>query len=399
MISTDFASNENWNDAWLSFKLLFQPWRWYHGKESAEVKRQVLSQFQISNFKFQINTFLTGRSALYHLLKGFNLPSGTEIAVQAFTCEAVVLPILALKLKPVYIDIEKNTFSMEPIDLASKITDRTKVIILQHSFGLVPAQREKIIAIIKRNNLVLIEDIAHGAKFSILNFQFPNSYLLMSFGRSKALSSVFGGAIVSNNNVTIQQCSNVSILFMIKLLLYKPLAMLIKSTYDIYLGKILHKILNSSGILSQEITSREKNGQYDPLLDKAYPNALSILLLEQLKKFEQTKANRARITAYYDKNSKLRTMNYGFSPLIRYPLLVDKRSEALQKAANFNIFLGKWYDQVVAPKELDLNRVGYKAGSCPVAEEVCKKIINLPTNITIKDAERIIKILNDVVSN
>ena len=84
------------------------------------------------------------------------------------------------------------------------------------------------------------------------------------------------------------------------------------------------------------------------------------------------------------------------SPLLRYPLLVENRNLILQKARRQNIFLGKWYDQVVAPKDLDLERVEYKLGSCPVAEGIGKKIINLPTNITLKKAEEIVNILNDV---
>lgn len=79
--------------------------------------------------------------------------------------------------------------------------------------------------------------------------------------------------------------------------------------------------------------------------------------------------------------------------LIRYPLAVENREELLEKAKKQNIFLGKWYDHPVSPKDLNLSRVEYRLGSCPRAEEVCQKIINLPTNISIGEANKIIKIL------
>ncbi len=396
MISTDFAPNESWSDAWLSLKLLFQPWRWYTGKESDEVKRRILSEFSIFNSQLSISTFLTGRAALYHLLKSFKLPSGSEIAVQAFTCEAVVLPVMALKLKPVYVDIETQTFSMDPIDLEKKLSDSTKAVILQHTFGMTPVQREKILSIIKKKKLLLIEDIAHRSEMSKLITKMPNHYFLLSFGRSKAISSVFGGAIVSSSNLSMKQCNNVTISFITKLLLYKPLIMLIRSTYDIGLGKILHRLFNLTGLLSQEITKKEKGGDYDPLLDKTYPNVLSILLLYQLKNIVHINESRAQICFFYQKNLKIENCEVKKQPLIRFPLLVKNRGKALETAAACNIFLGKWYDQVVAPNSLDLSRVGYKPGSCPTAEKACKQIINLPTNISLTDAKKVAKVLREV---
>ena len=113
MISTDFAPNESWDDAWESIKLLFQPWRWKKGQETELVKKEILSKLLITNHQLRINLFLSGRSALYFLLKSLNLPKNSEVIVQAFTCEAVVLPILANNLKPVYVDIEKKTYSMD----------------------------------------------------------------------------------------------------------------------------------------------------------------------------------------------------------------------------------------------------------------------------------------------
>src|SRR3989344_4757155 len=104
MISTDFAPNEAWDDAWISLKNLFQPWLWKKGEECQSIKQKLVSKLFPNNHigidrAKMVNLFLSGRSALYYLLQSINLPKGSEVLVQAFTCEAVVLPIIGLGLK------------------------------------------------------------------------------------------------------------------------------------------------------------------------------------------------------------------------------------------------------------------------------------------------------------
>ena len=429
MISTDLAPNESWDDAWLSLKLLFQPWKWKKGSTISEIKKLLISPLRITDDEYKIDFFLTGRSALYNLLKSLNLTKGSEVLVQAFTCEAVVLPILANNLKPIYADIEPETYSMSINDLQKKITSKAKVLILQHTFDLLPKYRDQIMKIAKQNNLFVIEDVAHGFSNNLTIQQYSNHAFLLSFGRSKSISSVFGGAIVSPNNSTIQQSNNLefpSYFFIFRCLLYKPLMMVVKSTYDIYFGKLIHRLVNRLKILIPEITQKEKDGIFDSTFNKSYPNALSILLLHQLKKLDRIQKNRADICKIYSRvilseakdltkgrltspkrnysrrnvgiDSSLRFTSFRMTKtgLIRFPLLVKNRDKIISSAKNKNIFLGKWYDQVVAPKDIDLDRVKYKQESCPVAEEICKKIINLPTNISVEEARRVVSVLNDV---
>jgi len=412
MINPNFAPNETFSDALTSFFLLFQPWRWKRGKELQQIKSLILKNFfNVSRSTLYVTLFFSGRSALYHLLKNLNLKQGDEVLVQAFTCEAVVLPIVALNLKPVFVDIEKKSFSINPIDLEKKLSEKSKVLILQHTFGVTPSQREKVLSIIKQHNLVLIEDIAHGIKNSnfILRIggqisKLKNHFYLLSFGRSKSLSSVFGGAVVANNKQIAKKLetlnlpySSYSLIF--KLLIYKPIAFLIKLTYNFYLGKFLHFFAKKFNLLIPEITKKEKTGEYDNLFDKKYPNALAILLLNQLKRFAKIQNQRKKMVNFYLKklNNVIRSTLHVTQPLIRFPLLIQNRDQILKNLAKKGIFLGRWYDSPIAPKGFPLERVGYRWGSCPVAEEVCQKIINLPTNIKLKEAEKLVNTLNDVL--
>jgi len=416
MINLNFAPNENFSDALTSVLLLFQPWRWKKGKELQQIKSLILKIFlnvsrstlYVTRYKLHVSLFFSGRSALYHLLKNLNLKQGDEVLIQAFTCEAVVLPIVALKLKPVFVDIEKESFSINPIDLEKKLSKKSKVIILQHTFGITPSQREKVLYIIKKNNLLLIEDIAHGIKNSNVKNQISkikNHFYLLSFGRSKSLSSVFGGAIVTNNKKIAKKLNSLNLPYpsysmIFQLLLYKPIVFLIKLTYNFYLGKFLHFLAQKFNLLIPEITKKEKAGEYDNFFDKKYPNALAILLLNQFKRFEKIQNQRKKIVNFYLKklNNVKPSILYIKNPLIRFPLLIENRDKIWENLSKKSISLGRWYNSPVAPKGFPLNRVGYKWGSCPAAEEICQKIINLPTtDIKLEEAKNLVDTLNDVL--
>lgn len=395
MISTDFAANELLDDAWISFKLLFQPARWLQGKEIQDAKTQIQDILHLKSVDTSL--FLTGRASIYYFLQTLNLPKNSDVMIQAFTCEAVPLPIIANGLNPIYVDIEDQTFSIDIEDLKKKLTLHAKVLILQHTYGLAPKFRNEILTFAKEKNLIVLEDLAHGFDPELFkrttNDQRPTT-LLLSFGRSKAFSSVFGGAIVTNDKkistklTTIEkQLSMPTTNFILRTLLYKPLTVCIKLIYDIYIGKLLHKLLNALHLLIPEITNKEKQGEYDAIFAKAYPNALAVLLLHQFKKYPETVERRAKNVQQYNEHFKNKpALNYSLDItnkyLSRFPILVENRDGLLQKAAQKNIYLGKWYDQVVSPKQLDLKKVLYTVGSCPKAENISQKIVNLPINIT-----------------
>jgi len=407
MISTDFAPNESWDDAWQSIKLLFQPWRWTTGKEQKIVNQQISQMFASENVRF----FLSGRSALYFLLKSLALPANSTVMVQGFTCEAVVLPIIANHLTPLYVDIEIYTFSMDSMDFLHKLSDECKVLILQHTYGLTPKYRQQIINYAIERKMIIIEDLAHGwnkEQNQIANIKGQNHYFLLSFGRSKALSSIFGAAVVSNDHPIADKLTKIQRkirypkkTFILQTLLYKPLSALIKLFYDIHLGKLIHKFSNLLHLFIPEITPQEKLGKYNIVFNKNYPNALAILLLEQLKKFDQTQQKRTNTVNYYNDMLKKFKLHRSIPSqgLIRYPLLTKNRDTLLKKASQKRIYLGDWYSQPIAPRGFNLAKAHYHYGSCPVAEKVCRQIINLPTNISLKQAQQTIQTLSDVYFN
>lgn len=387
MISTDFAPNESWRDAFTSLRMLVKPHKWADKKYTEDVKKLTLSMFPGKKIFF----YLTGRAALFFIIKSLKLPKQSEVLVQAFTCAAVPLPVIAADSKPVYVDIESDTYSMDIADLAKKYSPNAKVLILQHTYGFTPKYRREILTFAREKNIMVIEDIAHGWNPETLDN--PQT-LLLSFGRSKALSSVFGGAIITDDpaiqkSLTMLELALTppSATFIFRSLLYKPLSMIIKSTYNIAFGKILHAITKKLNLLIPEITPVEKAGEFDTYLAKSYPPVLAALLLKQLDRFQEVSKIRSASAVQYAQKFNSNHIHSG--PVTRYPVRISNRDQILKQAAYHSIYLGNWYNRPIGGVSFDLETIGYVKGSCPNAELISKEIINLPTLIDRKNVKKI----------
>jgi len=102
-----------------------------------------------------------GTDAIYIALLALDLPKDAEVLVPSFTYAASAEPILQLGLTPVFVDIDPNTFCIDCIDLKSKITPKTKAIIVVHLFGQ-SADMQQIQQIAHENELYVIEDNAQS---------------------------------------------------------------------------------------------------------------------------------------------------------------------------------------------------------------------------------------------
>ncbi len=102
-----------------------------------------------------------GTDALQIALMALDLKEGDEVISVPFTFVATAEVVALLKLKPVFVDVDANTFTMDVSQIESKINDKTKVIIPVHLFGQ-SADMEKIMAIAEKYHLKVIEDNAQA---------------------------------------------------------------------------------------------------------------------------------------------------------------------------------------------------------------------------------------------
>jgi dTDP-4-amino-4,6-dideoxygalactose transaminase len=106
----------------------------------------------------------SGTDALYLALKALGINKKDEVIVPSFTFIATVEAIILAGAEPVFADISPQTYTISPLDIKKKITQRTKVILPVHLYGH-PAMMQEILEIARKYNLKVLEDSAqaHGA--------------------------------------------------------------------------------------------------------------------------------------------------------------------------------------------------------------------------------------------
>ena len=148
-----------------------------------------------------------GTDALQIAMMGLNLMPGDEVITTNFTFAATVEVIALLRLNPVLVDVELETFNIDCDKLEKVINNRTKAIVPVHLFGQ-PANMEKIISIAKKYKLFVIEDNAQAIGAS---YKFKSGLTMKtgtigdigatSFFPSKNLGCFGdGGALFTNND-------------------------------------------------------------------------------------------------------------------------------------------------------------------------------------------------------
>ena len=128
------------------------------------------------------------------------LKTGDEVLIPAVCWSTSLWPIIQNNLKPVFVDVELDTFNISIQDLKKKITSKTKAIMCIHVLGT-SANLSKIKKITNKKNIILIEDTCEslGAKFNNKFLGTFGELGTFSFYYSHQITSGEGGMIVCNN--------------------------------------------------------------------------------------------------------------------------------------------------------------------------------------------------------
>ena len=138
----------------------------------------------------------SGTAALRVALAALDIKTGDEIITQSFTFVATAEAIIESRAIPVITEIDK-TLNMDPADLESKITDKTRAIIVVHMLG-VPARLKEIKEIADKNGIPLIEDTAWGCGgyYNQIPLGTYGDIGTYSFDFAKTMTTGEGGMIV-----------------------------------------------------------------------------------------------------------------------------------------------------------------------------------------------------------
>lgn len=183
------------------------------------LRRDVLEGENINKFENEFKNFIgvkhaistsSGRYALYIILKSMKITKGVdEIIVPALTPFIVAKVAELCGLKLVFADVDPRTLNIDPEDIEKKITKNTKFLLVVHLHGI-PCDMEKILQIVKKNNLFLIEDCAQaiGGCYGGKKVGSFGDASIFSFNIHKTLTTLGGGMVVTNNDLLNQRIRN-----------------------------------------------------------------------------------------------------------------------------------------------------------------------------------------------
>lgn len=168
--------------------------RFILGPEVAELEKQVAT---LCTTKYAVGV-ASGTDALLLALRAIGVGPGDEVITSDFSFFASASTTHLLGAKPVFVDIEPDSYNIDPNKIEEKITDKTKAIIPVHLFGQI-ADMDPINEITKRHNAVVIEDAAQaiGAKYKDRMAGSMCSIGCFSFYPTKNLGAAGDAGIVS----------------------------------------------------------------------------------------------------------------------------------------------------------------------------------------------------------
>ncbi|MDD5356763.1 MAG: DegT/DnrJ/EryC1/StrS family aminotransferase [Candidatus Pacebacteria bacterium] len=411
MIFTSLSPNTERDDISLAIRLRFFPWTRNKTLGFRGRLEHAISTYIPLPHAF---AFDSGRTSLFAILSALNLSSTDEVLLQAYTCVAVPGPILWVGAKPVYVDSLED-FTMNPEDLQKKITSKSRVLIIQHTFGT-PAHLEELLLIARRHNLFVIEDCAHalGAEYKGKKVGSFGDASFFSFGRDKVLSSVFGGVLlvkdarIANNVRALYASYSESKWGWVKKQLNHPIIFALgKPLYSAAnIGKIFIEICKRLGVFSKAVEKTELSGGKPSFVFHKMSDILAFVALHQFAKLSAFNEHRRQIAEVYER--ELASISRIVKPLkvkdeirksiyLRYTILIDLPSKLALFLKTRGVRLGNWYTDAIAPEGVQYEKIQFALAENPRAKELSEKSINLPTSIqiSVQDAKKIANAIKD----
>ena len=167
------------------------------GGKHVQAFEKSVSSFVKSKYTIAVNS---GTAALQAALYTLNLKKGDEVLIPSFTFVATANAIVSTGAKPVFVDILKENYTIDPDDLQKKITKKTRAIIPVHLYGNV-ANVERLSEIAKKYNLPIIEDSAQSLGSTYKRKHTGTFFEMGCFSMypAKVMTSGEGGFVVTNN--------------------------------------------------------------------------------------------------------------------------------------------------------------------------------------------------------
>ncbi len=329
------------NDIDVGLKRVFETGNFILGKEEKDFENE-FAKYCDAQYAVGVNS---GTDALYLAVAALDIGEGDEVILPTFTFIATALCVSYTGAKPVFVDIEPETYNIDPQTIAKVITPRTKAIIPVHIYGQ-PANMQEILAIARTHQLKVIEDAAqaHGAAYKGRRVGSLGDVACFSFYPTKGLGAFGDGGMIVTNDPEIYE----------KALMLRDYGR--KGRYE-------HKIKG-----------------YNSRLDTVQ----AVILSAKLKHLDKWNKMRVEKAAYYDeylkkiKGVKLpKTKNDRTHVYQTFAVRMKNRDKVCQALQNKGIGVLIHYPIPLHLQEA-YQELGHQRGDFPVSEEIAGEILSLP---------------------
>ena len=354
----------------------------------------------------RIYPFFKGRVALHAILKAAGIGEGDQVLLPGFTCVVVPNAVMYIGAQPVFLDIEPHSYNLDLAQMEAGLgtdwtPEKAKAIIVQHTFGI-PCEMDKVREFAHRHGLIIIEDSCHslGATWQGELVGTMGDAAFFSSQWSKPLTTGLGGWAQINNPELAQAFREVLSRYSRPSLTQ---ALVLEMQYLAFsflnhprLFWSIQGLYRALGKLGLAIGS-SSTAELECKLPLDYQKLMHPL---QERRLQGLLRNRARLQEKRVQNSRLITKGLQEAGLpvvswpescqpilLRYPLLVENKKELLAAAKKQRIPLGDWFLSPVHPNENHWENAGYRPGTCPEAEWVSRRVVNISTDASLGPAQ------------
>src|SRR5438445_1554267 len=324
-----------WSDCVEALRYLLTPAQLVQGATIEEYEQAFASTVGV---KYAIS-FASGRIGLYGLLRALGVGEGAEVLLSVPTHIVVANAIRYTGARPVYVDCRLEDYNIDLVDAERRITPRTRVLLLQHTFGI-PVDMDAALAFARRHNLVVIEDCVHalGARYDGRQVGTFGHAAFFSTEETKTISTVMGGMAVTNDAElaarlrTFQaSCSlprvSLSARYLTKFLIYY---MLTEPRVHRF-ARVAYERLGYRNPLPVPTTLEERRGQRPRDFERRLSNGQAAVGLSQLRGLQANLEHRRLVAGAYEEFLSRWGFRLARPPakaqpaFVRYPVWVDDR--------------------------------------------------------------------------
>jgi len=326
----------------------------------------------------------SGTSSLHCAVAGVGIEPGDEVLVPAYTFIASAMVILHHNAIPVFVDIDSETFLIDPDKLQDKINEKTKAIMAVHIFGL-PADMDQINKIAAKHGLKVIEDSAqaYGATYNGRKTGSLGDAAGFAMTTTKHLMVGEGGLLTTNDQEVFERAS--------MLRLFGEQADMRASERE-YIHHTIgwnYKLSEMSAALAR-VKLRHLDGYVNTLQENCE------YLTERLKNIDGLivpKVPVGRTHAYYMYPVKVDSDKLGMS------LETGKLRDAVLNAlAMENVRAGQWLTKPIPAQQLFQDKVAYGKGcpwDCHSGENVNYDVRDYPNTVSLIESSFAVRGLSE----